>query len=91
MAGFGPAPKPNKRRRNADTFAEPPVAPPPDAAGAPDLPAPERWLQATRDWWATWATSGQSVHFTAAVGGRPGHQCAKLPADGLRDEALNLR
>ncbi|MGW3072726.1 phage terminase small subunit [Kitasatospora sp. NPDC001132] len=65
MAGFGPPPKENRRRRNADTFAAEPEAAPIDAATAPPLPTPKRWLKVTRDWWETWAASGQSAHFTA--------------------------
>ncbi|MGY1436698.1 phage terminase small subunit [Streptomyces reniochalinae] len=65
MAGFGPPPKDNARRRNADTFGAEPGAVPLDAAEAPQLPTPKRWLKLTREWWQTWADSSQSAHFTA--------------------------
>jgi hypothetical protein len=65
MAGFGPPPKEHKRRRNADTFAAEADAPDISAVDAPALPTPKRWLKGTRDWWATWAESGQASHFTA--------------------------
>ncbi|MEU7177037.1 MULTISPECIES: hypothetical protein [Streptomyces] len=62
MAGFGPPPNPNRRRRNADTF---------DVGGAeavgsveaPALPTPRRWIKPTVAWWSTWAESGQAAHF----------------------------
>jgi hypothetical protein len=65
VAGFGPPPKENRRRRNADSFGADVSAPPPDTAAAPPLPSPARWLKPTRTWWATWADSGQAAHFTA--------------------------
>lgn len=65
VAGFGPPPKGNKRRRNADTFATPnPGTVLTEGASAPELPTPKRWLKQTRDWWKTWADSSQAAHFT---------------------------
>ena len=65
MAGFGPPPKENKRRRNGDTFGTDALPSPLVSASAPPLPTPDRWLAATCVWWATWADSAQSAHFTA--------------------------
>ncbi|MCX4687285.1 hypothetical protein OG401_23785 [Kitasatospora purpeofusca] len=65
MAGFGPPPKINARRTNADTFSEDAA----EVAGlpttAPELPNPKRWLKATRDWWEAWVSSPQSALFVA--------------------------
>ncbi|MFK0294490.1 hypothetical protein ACIQU6_29035 [Streptomyces sp. NPDC090442] len=65
MAGFGPPPKENKRRRNADTFGveSSDSSASRDAVPAPSIPTPKRWLKATREWWQTWAESGQAAHF----------------------------
>ncbi|MFG2183084.1 hypothetical protein ACGFLS_30795 [Streptomyces abikoensis] len=65
MAGFGPPPKENRRRRNADTFGIDPgeTTASRDAVPAPPLPTPKRWLKATREWWQTWADGGQAAHF----------------------------
>ena len=65
MAGRGPAPKTSGRaRRNAD--------PTPttilrfenvDQPKLPELPAGERWCEATLNWWEMWGNSPQAEHF----------------------------
>lgn len=65
MPGMGPPPAENKRRRNADTFAEAEMTVPADAKPkAPALPNARRFLKATRDWYATWCASPQASAFT---------------------------
>lgn len=63
IAGFGPPPKPNARRTNADTFAEGAAEVTAESVAAPELPNPKRWLKATREWWAAWCGSPQSALF----------------------------
>lgn len=62
MAGRGPAPKPDRVRRNADPTPERFV----EADGAlhgPEL-CGEGWNEATRQWWETWRRSAQAKDFT---------------------------
>ncbi|MCD0450779.1 hypothetical protein LO762_16500 [Actinocorallia sp. API 0066] len=66
MAGMGPPPAVNKRRRNKDAFAEGAVAvqagpcPPPD-----ELPGWEGYSTPTLAWWNTWCAAPQAALFTA--------------------------
>ncbi|MEU1762866.1 hypothetical protein [Micromonospora sp. NPDC005652] len=64
MAGVGPAPKsPDKRaRRNSDPVPQTVLK---FVKGEqPELPRGFDWPERTRDWWAMWASSPQSEHFT---------------------------
>ena len=64
MAGYGPAPAERRRRRNADTYADVQVTVSADAtAAAPPLPNADKYLDATRDWYETWAASPQAAVF----------------------------
>ncbi len=64
MAGNGPAPKPNRRRRNADTYGGTQTAVVDD--GQLLGPALEgSWTDAARSWYDTWRRSPQAAVFTA--------------------------
>lgn len=62
MAGRGPAPRENPRRRNQKpaglTLAAKPVV-------IPDLPEQYEWPQRTQDWWQMWRETPQAELFTA--------------------------
>lgn len=64
MAGNGPAPKPNRRRRNADTFGgtQTPVTDDGELRG-PALTGD--WSEAVRSWYDTWRRSPQAQLFVA--------------------------
>ena len=64
MAGRGPAPKdPSKRvRRNRDAVATTTIRF--ERAEQPTLPDDIPWPEATERWWAMWADSALSEHFT---------------------------
>lgn len=65
MAGYGPPPAENRRRRNADRYDGLQVTV--DADGkveAPKLPNARSYSKATRDWYATWCASPQAQTFT---------------------------
>ncbi|MBC9719509.1 hypothetical protein H9Y04_44120 [Streptomyces sp. TRM66268-LWL] len=65
MAGFGPPPSSNKRRRNADTFEADAVAVPARAqSDAPQLPGVEEYSSRTRVWYATWQQAPHAAVFT---------------------------
>ncbi|OKI24427.1 hypothetical protein [Streptomyces sp. CB03911] len=63
MAGFGPPPKTNARRTNADTFDQDVAEVTAESVAAPELPTPKRWLSATRTWWTTWSAAPQAAVF----------------------------
>lgn len=63
MAGYGPPPSENKRRRNADRYEGHEATVNPEArAEAPPLPG--RHPKAVQDWYATWCSSPQAQTFT---------------------------
>lgn len=65
MAGMGPPPSQQRRRRNADTFEGHAVTVP--AAGkvkAPPLPNSGDYSARTRRWYKTWTESPQAAAFT---------------------------
>lgn len=63
MAGMGPAPSPNRRRANADTFAADKTTV--QADGRTRGPALGRGYRTeTRAWYATWRKSAQARAFT---------------------------
>lgn len=65
MAGNGPPPSENKRRRNADRYEGLQVKV--DATGkaqAPALPGAKDYSEQTRAWYATWCSSPQAQTFT---------------------------
>ncbi|WP_199552797.1 hypothetical protein [Streptomyces sp. N35] len=65
MAGFGPPPSQNKRRRNKDTYeAESMSVPAEGAFDAPDLPQAEAYSSQTLAWYATWQQAPQAAVFT---------------------------
>lgn len=62
MAGNGPAPNENRRRRNADTYADVKATVVDD--GQPVGPALEgAWSPETRSWWEIWRCSPQAKTF----------------------------
>lgn len=64
MAGYGPPPAENRRRRNADRYDGLQVEVPADgSAEAPPLPG--RWPAAVTRWYAVWASSPQAQTFVA--------------------------
>lgn len=65
MAGYGPPPAENKRRRNQDEYADHAVTVSAGSrpTGAPLLPKAERYRQETRDWYSTWREAPQAVTF----------------------------
>lgn len=66
MAGMGPPPAANKRRRNADTFAEAVVTVSADAeVEAPELPDRDQYSANTVRWYDTWSSAPQAAAFTA--------------------------
>jgi hypothetical protein len=65
MAGNGPPPSENKRRRNKDEFAEHAVTV--DSGGemhGPQLPDADRYEPVTVDWYETWRRAPQAAAFT---------------------------
>lgn len=63
MAGYGPPPAENRRRRNADRYEGQEVTVDSTAAvEAPKLPG--RHSKAVQDWYATWCASPQAQAFT---------------------------
>lgn len=68
MAGMGPPPAANKRRRNADTFDQATVTVAADKSlKGPALPSPGRgkaYSKQTKDWYATWRRAPQAAMFT---------------------------
>lgn len=62
MAGRGPAPKPDRVRRNRD--ADLTVVEPDGETHGPELPEGIDWPDATIAWWEVWRTSPQSQTFT---------------------------
>lgn len=63
MAGYGPPPSENKRRRNADRYEGLETAVDPAAVvAAPRLPG--RWPAAVKRWYETWCSSPQAQAFT---------------------------
>ena len=63
MAGNGPPPNPNARRRNAPRVAPTTVVEDDELRG-PDLPDDYAWPSRTVQWWQTWRKSAQSQTFT---------------------------
>jgi hypothetical protein len=62
MPGFGPAPKEQKRRRNADTYSDVRVS----VVNDGDLVGPAlegTWSEETRAWWDIWRRSPQAKTF----------------------------
>jgi hypothetical protein len=62
MAGNGPPPSEQRRRRNADTYSEVKTR----LVVDDELRGPElkgRWRVGTRDWWNTWRRSPQACAF----------------------------
>jgi hypothetical protein len=62
MPGFGPAPKEQKRRRNADTYSDVQV----NIVNDGDLVGPAlegTWSPETRSWWDIWRRSPQAKTF----------------------------
>lgn len=65
MAGYGPPPSENKRRRNADSFADHKATVVDDGElVGPALEGPD-WSQAARAYWDTWRRSPQAKAFLA--------------------------
>lgn len=65
MAGNGPPPSENKRRRNKDTFAEQAVTVEADGdVHGPELPHADRYEPITLDWYETWRRAPQAGAFT---------------------------
>lgn len=65
MAGYGPPPAENRRRRNADRYEGHETAVPADGKTvAPALPAADSYSERTRVWYATWCSSPQAQAFT---------------------------
>ncbi|GAA2108124.1 hypothetical protein [Streptomyces synnematoformans] len=65
MAGNGPPPAENKRRRNKDTHAEGVVTVPADAVvEAPELPNAGLYSPQTLVWYDTWCQAPQASLFT---------------------------
>jgi hypothetical protein len=64
MAGYGPPPAENRRRRNADRYEGHEVTV--DQAGQADAPPalPGRWPAAVQRWYETWCSSPQAQAFT---------------------------
>lgn len=63
MAGYGPPPAENKRRRNADRYEGHEVEV--DGVSKVDAPPmPGRWPAAVKRWYATWCSSPQAQAFT---------------------------
>lgn len=62
MAGYGPPPAENRRRRNADRYEGHEVTVDQAAIQAPPLPG--RHSKAVQDWYATWCSSPQAQTFT---------------------------
>lgn len=64
MAGYGPPPSENKRRRNADTFADQAVTvQADDEVHGPELPDAEAYSSRTVRWYETWRRSPQAAAF----------------------------
>jgi hypothetical protein len=68
MAGSGPPPSENRRRRNADTYGDVKTRlVVDDELRGPELkggPGPgRRWKTGTREWWDTWRRSPQAAAF----------------------------
>lgn len=61
MPGRGPAPNPERRRRNKDETPSTPIAP--GRAEAPELPGADGLRLETVQWYATWAESAQAAAF----------------------------
>lgn len=62
MAGSGPPPNPNRRRRNTDTYAD--VAAYVEDDGAVRGPEPDAdWSSGVRAWWDTWRRAPQAKTF----------------------------
>jgi hypothetical protein len=59
----GPAPKPTKRRRNADTFT-PDTVVRGEPTSAPELPGRDAYDPRTLAWWDTWTSAPQAHIFT---------------------------
>lgn len=65
MAGNGPPPSENKRRRNKDEFAEHAVTVESgDEVHGPELPHADRYGESTLDWYETWRRAPQAAAFT---------------------------
>ena len=65
MAGYGPPPAENRRRRNADRYEGHEVEVPASGkAEAPKLPGARGYSARTREWYATWCASPQAQAFT---------------------------
>lgn len=65
MAGNGPPPAENKRRRNADTFEDAAVTVSADGiTSAPPLPGAKNYRPETRAWYETWTKAPQAAVFT---------------------------
>ena len=63
MAGYGPPPAENRRRRNADRYEGHEVTVD-QAATVEAPPLPGRHPKAVQDWYATWCSSPQAQAFT---------------------------
>lgn len=64
LAGVGPPPKENKRRRNADTYADVQAKLTDDGeVRGPELPDAEAYLPQVRSWYETWRRSPQAETF----------------------------
>ena len=64
MAGSGPPPNPNRRRRNADTYADVAAAVLDDGMVRGPEPDPD-WSSSVRSWWETWRRAPQAATFLA--------------------------
>jgi hypothetical protein len=65
VPGLGPAPKENKRRRNADTYADvKAIVTEDDVVRGPEMPGKEQYLPQVLDWYETWRRSPQAATFT---------------------------
>lgn len=90
MAGYGPPPSEERRRRNVDTFEADAVT---IEAGtrvqAPRLPGASKYLKATLDWYEAWASSPQAATFVSTDWQRL-HMLAKLVDDYWRNPDVKL-
>lgn len=91
MAGMGPPPSENKRRRNKDEYAEYGADLDPDVkVEAPELPGASQFSQRTRDWYATWCGSLQAGAFTSTDWSRL-HMLAYVVEEFFSAETASLR
>ncbi len=90
MAGYGPPPANDKRRRNADAYEGHEVTVPADAkAQAPPLPNAASYLPATLTWYKQWADAPHAAAFLITDWQRL-HMLAALVDQYWRDPATSI-